>query len=242
MNLFMSKPLTVLCCCAILYSQSHSQSGTSSDINITTQLYHSATREQEPIFRGAEYRFFPYQTLKAIIYFGSNTITRGDVTYYGRHYKNIYLLYDQSTDELITSNIAGDALIRLVTPKVESFRIHGSDFIYLPDSVNATTGGFWQVLLSAKGKLLKKEIKLVEEKIVDEKMARVVRAQTKYRMFLRNADYDITDKNAMIQAFSDQKNAISAFLKKNRRRFRKGGFEKMLTETTNYYNEISAPK
>jgi hypothetical protein len=238
----MPKPFAALCFCSILYSGSYCQDSTTLNNNTGNQLYHSATREQEPIFSGAEYRRFPYQTMNGIIYFGSANITPGDVIYHDRQYKNIRLLYDQSTDELATVDITDNTLIRLYSPKVHSFRIYSSDFIYLPDSVNATTGGFWQILLDSEAKLLKKEIKALEDRIVEHEMAHVLKVQIKYRMFLHNQDYNITDKQAMIAAFSDRKDAVSAFLKKNRRRFRKAGFETMVTETTNYYNEISAQK
>jgi hypothetical protein len=202
----------------------------------------SKTQEQEPIFQGAEYRRFPYETVNGIIYFGSNSLLSGDVTYHDRQYKNVPLLYDQLTDELITPDMSGTALIRLFTPKVQSFRIHGASFVYLPDSANAASGGFWQVLIDSKSKLLKKESKTLEDRIIDHKMRPVVRVRTSYRLFLRNNDYNIREKDAVIQAFSDQKEVIRAFIKKNRRRFRKAGFESMIIETTRYYNEMSAAK
>lgn len=231
LRLFLLKPLITIGCCFVLHLQSHSQN------NIVL----SSTKEQEPIFRGAEYRLFPVTT-GGIIYFKHDTLTRGDVTYFNRYYKNIPLLYDQLTDELVTVNLDSSSLIRLFSPKIKSFRIYSTDFVFLPDSLNASTGRIWQVVPDTKTKVFKKEIKTIEIKVVDHKMARVVRTQTKYRMFLGNKDFDVSEKKALIAAFSDKRSAISAFMKKNRRHFRKSGFQTMIRETTNYYNEISAQK
>ena len=238
----MTKPLTVLCLCTILYLESYGQSGASLDNVTGTQLYQAATKEQDPIFSGGEYQRFPYQTINGIICFGSNNFTFGELFYYDRQYKNVRLLYDQLLDELVTTDITGNALIRLFSPKVRSFHMHGADFVYLLDSGNAKAGGFWQVLVNDEATLYKKEIKILEDKIVNHEIAPVLKVQTKYRIFLRNGDYFIPDKKAITQLFADQKDAIHAFMRKNRRRFRKAGFETMLTATTNYYNELSARK
>jgi hypothetical protein len=231
----MIKPLIVLCCCVILHLNSQGQN------SIGHQFRNFPIKEQEPIFSGAEYRFFP-PTAGGIIYFKSDTLTHGDVTYFNRYYKNIPLIYDQLTDELATVNIDGSALIRLFSPKVMSFRVYGSSFIFIPDSAGAITGKFWEVIFDSGVKVFKKEIKTIEVKVVDHKMARVVRTQIKYKMLLLNTDYDVSDKDKLLEALSDKKTAIRAFMKKNRRRFRKNGFETMIRETTNYYKEIAGPK
>jgi hypothetical protein len=223
--------VVTLACCTILHLQSYGQNN----------IFLSATKEQEPIFRGAEYRLFP-PTVGDIIYFKHDTITHGDVIYFDRHYKNIPLLYDQLTDELVTVNLDGSSLIRLYSPKVKSFRIYSTDFVFLPDSVTATTGNIWQVIPGTHMKVFKKEVKTIETKVVDHKMARVVRTQTKYRIFLDNKDYDISSKKALITALAKQQRAILSFVTKNRRHFRKKGFETMILETTNYYHLISAQK
>ena len=185
----MTKPLTVLCLCTILYLESYGQSGASLDNVTGTQLYQAATKEQDPIFSGGEYQRFPYQTINGIICFGSNNFTFGELVYYDSQYKNVR-----------------------------------------------------QVLVNDEATLYKKEIKILEDKIVNHEIAPVLKVQTKYRIFLRNGDSFIPDKKAITQLFADQKDAIHAFMRKNRRRFRKAGFETMLTATTNYYNELSARK
>lgn len=237
LTLFMIKSLIALCCCAVLNTVANGQNS----ILFKNTLQNSTLKEQEPIFRGAEYRLFP-PTVGGIVYFQSDTLTHGDVIYYDRAYKNIPLLYNQLTDELVTLTLDGGSLIRLYTPKVRWFRVHNSDFVYLLDSASAATGKFWQILFDPETKIFKKEIKTIEIRVVDHKMARVVRRQTKYRTFLNNADHDVSDKEALIAALADQKPAIRAFMKKNRRHFRKSGFETMIRETINYYHEISARK
>ena len=206
------------------------------------QFHHSLTKEQEPIFRGAEYRRFPYQTLNGIIYFQSANLANGNVVYYDRPYNDVRLLYDQMTDELITVDITGNSFIRLFSPKVRSFNIHGASFIFVHDSLKSATGGFWQVLINSEVKLYKKEIKTIADKIVDHKMSPVVSVQTRYRVVSRNGEHDVRDRSSLTEALADQKEAIAAFHRHNRRRFRKAGFETMATETVQYYNEMAMRK
>ena len=93
------------------------------------------------------------------------------------------------------------------------------------------------MLLDADAKVYKKEFKELEERVADSRIAYMMKGQTKYKLFLRNAYHNVSDKNAMMEVFSDQKNAIRAYLKKKRRRFRRGGFETLIKETTKYYTE-----
>jgi hypothetical protein len=150
------------------------------------------------------------------------------------------LVYDQITDELVTLDFSGRVMIRMFTPEIKSFRIYGAEFIYFTDTANAEKQGFWEVLVDADSRLLKREIKLIQERIINSRIGYVILPNLFYRIFHKGKYYDVEDKEQMIEIFNDKKTQIRSYLKANRRRFRKGGFEVMLKATTNYYNEIAS--
>ena len=198
----------------------------------------SHTPEQEPIYRGEEYLRFPHRISNGIASYKADTITSGEIVYYNRLYKNVPLVYDQITDELVTLDFSGGVMIRMFTPEIKSFRIYGADFIYFTDTSNADKQGFWEVLVDADTRLLKREIKLIQERIINSRIGYVILPKLFYRIFHKGKYYDVEDRGQMIDIFNHKKLQVQSFLKANRRRFRKGGFEVMLKATTNHYNEI----
>src|SRR5688572_25671531 len=121
----MLQPFVILCMCSVLHAKICAQTAVPVLRNEGDRFFDSVMREQEPIHRGAEYWRFPHKILNGIVYFHSDTITRGHVLYYNRSYNNVPLIYDQTTDELITVDLSGKVMIRLFTPEVGSFTIHG---------------------------------------------------------------------------------------------------------------------
>ncbi len=196
------------------------------------------TIEQEPIYRGAEYRLFPFTTVKGIPWFAGDTLSNGKVTYYGRRYDNVPLMYDQTSDELITVDLSGNMMIRMYSPKVDSFFIHDSHFVFISDTANALRNGFWEVLNGGKTKLLKREVKTIRNRIIDSKIARVIQSQIFYRLGDSGAWHEVSGKEDILNVFSNKKEPVQAFMKSNRKRFRKAGFETMLKETAAFYNEL----
>jgi len=202
----------------------------------------SQTQEQEPIYQGAEYKRYRYKIENGTAYYKSDTFATGDVVYYNRSYKKVPLVYDQVSDELVTVDISGRAMIRLFTPKINSFHIHGADFIYFTDTSNAEMQGFWEVLVNSNTKLLKREIKVFEKRIINSQIVHVIQPHLYYRIF-KNGDYhEVQDKKQILEIFADKKDQVQGFLRANRRQFRKAGFQEMLRAIVIYYNEISARK
>jgi hypothetical protein len=237
---FMFKPFAILCMCSVLHAKICAQTADPLFKNEGDRFFDSVLREQEPVHRGAEYWWFPHKILNGIVYFHSDTITKGRLQYYNRSYNNVPLIYDQSTDELITVDLAGKVMIRLFSPEVGSFKIHGSEFIRLQDSSNPLRQGFWQVLVQSEPMVLKRELKTIRTRVIDHKLARLIEAQRFYRVFYKGKYHEVQDRKAMIGVFADHKKELQIFLRKNRRRFRKAGYETMLVRTAEYYSQLSS--
>jgi hypothetical protein len=233
------KSFAVTGCCLCLIVCSRAQLMSSITVN-GEQISHSRTKEQEPIYSGAEYLRFPNKIENGIAYYRADTITLGDLVYHGRSYKNVPLIYDQVSDELVTIGLSGRVLIRLFSPKIDSFRVHGARFIYLVDATNAEKQGFWEIIVDSKTKLLKRELKIIETRVIDSRLARVIIPHLYYRIFHNNEFHEVRDKKQVPEIFADRKQQMESFLKSNRRRLRKAGLEGMLKAATIYYNEINS--
>jgi hypothetical protein len=205
-------------------------------------LIQSSTREQEPLYRGAEYWWYPFPLSNGIAYFESDSLIPGEVVYYGRQYKNVPLIYDQVSDELVTVGMSGHVLLRLFGPAVHSFSIHNSSFIYLKDTATMEKQGFWQIVIDDRTALLKRELKVIKTRIINSQIAYVIQPQIFYRIRKDGKYQDVNNREAMLQVFADKTEDVTAFLRKNKRKFRKAGFEETLKQTASFYNQITVQR
>ena len=95
------------------------------------------------------------------------------------------------------------------------------------------------MLVNSKTKLLKREFRVIEERVKESRIARFINPHVYYRVFINGVYHDVQDKKNLTEIFADKKEQVQAFLKTNKRRFRRAGYEAMLTATTIYYNEIT---
>lgn len=240
---FLFKLLVAGCCCTYFIPASLAQTALIKNTTVDGDLLiQSPTRQQEPLYRGAEYWWYPFPLTNGIAYYGSDSLTMGEVDYYGRRYQNVPLIYDQVTGELITMGMSGYVLLRLFGPEVKSFVVHDAKFINLRDTADAAKNGFWEILINDNTSLLKKENKSIKTRVLNSQIAYVVQSQVLYRFYKSGRYIDVGNRETMLGVFSDRKDEISAFLRKNKRKFRKAGFEETLKQTTSLYNQITAQR
>ena len=128
-------------------------------------VFAKASSAQSRLNNGREY--VPTNPrIKGHPFFETNAWTEGDLVYDGAEFKNVKMLYDLEKDEVVVLNFLLPNKLSLVKLKVESFRIHQHQFIYLQtDSLKKkSSGGFYELLYDKGIAVLakrKKEIKVI---------------------------------------------------------------------------------
>lgn len=209
------------------------------DSNISIASYSAAVHEQQPVFYGSEYVRTVLPISKGSIFFHSNQVSSGNVRYAGRYFQNIPLIYDQLADELCTRPIQGMSLLRLFTPKVDSFSLHGARFVRVDVNQEGLRSGYWQVTHEGACMLLEKELKKIVEVlqvaspysvIIDSKTIHLVKIGDTYQRISRKSD--------LANVFQEERESIQSYLKSNRRKFRKLPLREALQAVAIHYESL----
>lgn len=183
--------IAVACLCLPgVFNASAQQSST-----LLSERYYASPVSQDALRNGREYTRLSFNIHKGIPYFKTDTLSYGTVMFDGILYDSVKLLYDQVSDELITNDVSGNNLIRLVKQKVAYFTLFNTTFTYLPATGKNITAGYYEVTYDDNTQLLKKEIKEIKEEVKgDEQLKKII--QTRTRFFVKqNDEYYPVKKN-----------------------------------------------
>jgi len=230
---------TLLLFASIILTPFLSRSQASASQN-TWRIYHDMAGDQSGLYNGGFYYPYPAHIHNGHPYFSSSTPLTGTVWYDGSSYENIPLLYDEVRDELVTPDFKKQYLIQLVKDKVDSFMIQQHRFIRVDkDSLQRITPGFYELLLHGKARVLKKEKKIVKEKLASQaERIRSVETSTRYFVAVNNSYHEIKSSRSLMNLFGAQKNTVSDTLKRRHIRFRSAR-ESFIVEATALYNHLT---
>jgi hypothetical protein len=123
-------------------------------------LYAKNMGAQSHLYNGSEYIVYN-STAGEHPYYKSDWLD-GTVFYDGERYDSVPLLYDLSTDKLITENAYGRPL-QMITNKVKYFILDGHTFVYLPEA--GIKEGFYDLLYAGETKVYKRTKKSLQKNI-----------------------------------------------------------------------------
>ena len=172
-------------------------------------------------------------------FFETNVWTEGNIIYDGAEFKNVRFLYDVEKDEVVVLNFLLPNKLSLVKQKVESFRIHQHQFIYLrTDSLNKkSSGGFYDVLYDKKLAVLAKRIKDIKEINNTTRDASFIQADQYY--FMKDATlHPVKTLGSIVKLLKTTKAEIKQHLRKNEIIFREDP-EKAMVSIASYHDQLS---
>lgn len=197
--------------------------------------YTAAIEHQSRLYNGSDYVMYISRD-EEHPYYKIDDWAFGSITYWDESYENVPLLYDLSTDEIITEHIRGN-VIKLVTFKVKEFAMHGHNFIRLPkaDGINE---GFYRVLHDGKTKVYAKYVKEYREKLDTKQVIPLFRETFRYYIKNDSAYFSVKTKASVLKAFADQKNEVKSFIRKNKIKLSHNR-EQAFARIASYYDTIN---
>lgn len=200
--------------------------------------YYKSVGTNLRLYNGIEYNRYGHG-FTGTPFFNNSDFTVGSVYYDGVLYPGVALLYDVVQDELIVKDYTKNYEMKLVKEKVDYFDLFEHRFIHLTNKnadENVPAEGYYEVLLQGKVTVLKK----AEKKIEASSKAEEATKFTSYtRLYVKkdNNYYKIDNPNALVRAFRDKKTEVRKYIRTND--LGKKNMEKLITETTSYYNSIT---
>jgi hypothetical protein len=189
-----------------------------SAINASIKQYKDVIRGQTSLYNGSEYRE-PRQTDdEENPFFESTDWVFGDVFYDKKFFDHVPLLYDVTTDRVITENYYSAQPIALVSEKLIRFTFGNHSFLRETNST-LPKPGFYELLYDGPSRSLARRQKVIRETIVSQKLE--IKFDPKNRYFiLKNGKYfPVKSKGSVLKLFEDEKQSLRQFIKKSKLKF-----------------------
>jgi asparagine N-glycosylation enzyme membrane subunit Stt3 len=181
--------------------------------------YTRAIELQSRLYNGHDYVYYISKDDEHP-YYNIDDWTFGSVVYGGELYENVAILYDLTTDQIITENRSG-ATIRLNAEKIESFRLGDHIFVRLrPDHKNGISEGFYHQLYIGNLKVYAKYVKQYEEVLTNREVVPDFTQTTRYYVVKDGVFYNVKTKSGVLKVLEDRKQELRNLIRKNRIDFR----------------------
>jgi hypothetical protein len=201
-------------------------------------FFRDKIKEDAHLYTGKE--FIKYSVnIKGHPYFETDQMQNGTIFYDGTLYENIPLQYDITGQSVVINRFNTDERILLLDEKIKYFTFDGHRFenIFSVEGKDENiTNTFYDVMFNGKASVLVKRIKHIKNGLHPEDPASFVEED---ELYVRNGKnlYAIDSKNSALQAFSDKKDLVKTFIRKNKFRFKKNT-EKELIIIADYYSTL----
>lgn len=228
-----------------LRSKSESQtlepdSTASPDVKNALVVYNASLANQLRLYNGKEYKEYQYSFELGQPFFFHSDWSKGTVMYDGGFYKDVSILYNIVTDQLIIQNHHNFSKIQLIKDKVASFSLLGHSFINIPrDSLLSTNlkPGYYDILSTGNITLLARRTKNIQE-TVRQTVEHKIYGKDHFYVKKNNNYVPIQTKKSFLELFPDKKKEIQQYIRKNKLRFRKDQ-ENVMFKVVAYYNQLT---
>jgi hypothetical protein len=196
-------------------------------------FYAKSIQGQTSLYNGGLY-VPPRQTNDQHPFFESYDWVTGDVIFDSQLYENVPLLYDITSDRLITENYYNATEITLMEEKLSRFTIGDHTFVKL-DHKTLPKAGFYELLYKGPSSVVARHQKIIRERIVDRSIEIDFNPKNRYFIFKNGAYFPVKGKATVLKIFEDEKPALKQFIRKSKIRF-KANPEKALSLMAEKYD------
>jgi hypothetical protein len=181
--------------------------------------YTAAIQHQSRLYNGSDYVIYISRD-EEHPYFEVDDWAYGSVEYWNELYENIPLMYDISTDQVVTEHNRGNP-IKLLPEKVQSFTLQDHVFVRLkPDSTNNIAEGFYDRLYDGTMKVYAKHSKVYRETLNSKEVIPSYDANTRYYLFKDGVFNLVKTKGSVLKLLADKKPELKNFIRKNNLHFK----------------------
>jgi hypothetical protein len=224
----------------------HETSGQSSDtlfvaaaLQNSIHSYNVATANQSGLYNGGDYAE-PARTNENHPYFLNEDWQNGSVEYKGQVYENLPLLYDLTSQRLVSELFNGQ-LFSLVTEHVRWFTLGERRFVNIDNnSVNKSlpVSGYYEEVYDGRSTVLALHVKTREERIESSSIQVYFNARARYYILYNGNFVRITNKSSLLKLMSGNKSEMRSFINKQKLSFKRGALSNALAAAASHYDTL----
>lgn len=209
-------------------------------IKNTVKLYTTLIQGQTSLYNGSQYKEPNRSNNDQHPFFDSDDWVFGSVSYDGEQYDNVPLLYDITSDKVVTENYYNADQIALVNEKLTAFTMGQHAFVKLSHKT-LPRSGFYQVLYNGTSMVVARKQKVIREKIVSQTIEIEFDPRYRYFLYKNGAYFQVRSKGSVLKVLEDEKPALRQFINKNKIRFKQTP-ETALRRVAAYYDTLKKPQ
>ncbi len=196
------------------------------------QVFYKTFNRDLPIYNGRLFSGYP-SGIKGTAFFNDIQKEIGTAVYDGIAYKNLPLIYDVITDELIVRSDDNLPYV-LFSDRVSAFTFRDFTFIRIDNGI--LPKGFYQVLERGTLTFLCKRQKIIKESIVGMSLERDFLVTDKFYVLKDNKFYPVTSRKTFYKTIKEKKQLVAKALRSRNIKF-KNDPEAFITTGIHIYNQ-----
>ena len=202
-------------------------------------LYDQYTDGNAPVYNGRQYLYYTFK-MDGNPFFQASDLAPGWVSYQGKKYDPISMLYDVTRNEVVVLLPDSNSRAVLHNEFIDSFHLAGHTFISLKEDhkQNLYNTGFYDVLYNGHIQLLARRTKLMREILEDNPIVTAIYPKDFFYIHKKGLYYFVTDKREVFRLFADKTNEIKKMMRRQHLKFDRTDFENTLTSVVAYYDQL----
>lgn len=227
-------------CAAFSFSQNeNAYSSSQAGIENAITLYNRFTGSNAPLYNGKEYVFYTFR-MRGDPYFATTKFSQGWVSYEGKKYDSLSLLYDLSRNELVILTADQKSAIVLHNESVDSFGFSDNKFIKLEkdEKMHLDYAGFYNLLYDGHIQILARRKKVISDLIENYAVIMLFSSQDRFYILKNGMYYPVSKSKDVFDVLADKRKQLKKMLRRNHIKIKKNDFENSLMKAAEFYDEI----
>ncbi len=206
--------------------------------NVTT-LYKNYTDENAPVYNGSGYLYYTFR-MEGNPFFQSDGLSSGWVSYEGKKYDPLSLLYDLTRNEVVVLLPDSNSRAVLHNQFIDSFHVADHTFINLKEDhqQNLYNTGFYDLLYAGHVELLARRTKLMQEDLRDNPVITDIFPKDFFYIHKRGLYYLVTNQKDVFRLLSDKKREIKKMMRQQHLKLNRKTFEGTLVIAVTFYDHL----
>lgn len=230
-----------LICCKPVYSQNSEKENIANlQVKNAIDLYNHYNADYYPVYNGEAYSYYTMK-MEGSPYFKSGDFLNGWVSYKGRKYDSLKLLYDVTRNQLVTLYPDNISSIIIQNQFVDSFYLQSHTFINLEENhqENLYNSGFYDRLYNGKiqflGRYAESLLTVIEGGVVVTKFTN----HNRFYIHKNGLYYLVSNKKDAYRVFDDKIHDLKKMMRRNHIKLRRKNFESAMVRVTAFYDQLT---
>lgn len=215
-------------------------SATELQLQNAVNLYNHFSADNAPVYNGTDYIYYTFK-MEGDPYFITGNYSNGWVSYSGRKYDSLMLMYEIARNQLVLLNYDKKSRIVLQDERIDSFNLLNHTFIKLEEDhkQNLYHTGFYDLLYNGKIQFLARRIKTMDQRIKGDLLVRIFYGKDHFYVHKDGLYYLVNSKKDLFRLFEDKKHELKRLMRKNHLKFRHKDLEKTMVKATAFYDQLT---